>query len=679
MPSVTPSDSNSTYTRRLNELEAEIREEGKRAQARHHDQETRLEDGYKKTISEKEKELQNTVEHVQNGADETVQRARENARRDAESSRKDSYDRLGRYIARESEANAERDKQLNTRLEQADSKNKALSADTQNAYDDNASARAQSYNDQLEKSVQAARDSANENFQTQIAKKDQDTFDSLKQNQEKLNKLNQERASEQNEIRRTAQRAIEETRTDFERRAGRDQASSDARLEKASLAMAARNETAGNDLRNSHAAETAQYRAQVRDLVFAEEHKPQGKETVDVIKQYNTEHRADLDSQGQAYQAQIDKLKSQEQESGSNNSARSQAALREQEAKFTRATAELNQAKHQDNIEFQKDLNHDHDQLVAQNTHDKQNAEAAAEARAVAATQQREEALQKQGEAYQTVLRLKAEANDSKTNRLQNRLTESETSGDVSLVSPHVEATIRNQIIREYEKTSGAERESNQRAFSQARENSLEKIRDISQEKDASRTHDVSEQIAQRHVDQTQFNNYISDTEYAKNQAIFSAHQDNDQMSSHLQKTYTGSLSQQKREFDEVASAQKTDSDARIAALRQESEFQIKMQSREASTRDSELIRNYDKKLTDQKVELGTQIDELKAQMQTQVRDIERRSRLDLENQGRSYEQKIAQLEYQHKERERLIAANHEDELDKVRKSNALLIQRRST
>lgn len=56
----------------------------------------------------------------------------------------------------------------------------------------------------------------------------------------------------------------------------------------------------------------------------------------------------------------------------------------------------------------------------------------------------------------------------------------------------------------------------------------------------------------------------------------------------------------------------------------------------------------------------------------------ERRNKQMLEEQSKGYEQKISQLEYQSKERERTISENYQDQIDKLKRSNALIIQRRS-
>ena len=60
------------------------------------------------------------------------------------------------------------------------------------------------------------------------------------------------------------------------------------------------------------------------------------------------------------------------------------------------------------------------------------------------------------------------------------------------------------------------------------------------------------------------------------------------------------------------------------------------------------------------------------------LRDVEREKRLALEEQQRMYEQRSKEIEQSSKERERTIASSYESQLDKVKQSNARLIQQKS-
>jgi hypothetical protein len=67
----------------------------------------------------------------------------------------------------------------------------------------------------------------------------------------------------------------------------------------------------------------------------------------------------------------------------------------------------------------------------------------------------------------------------------------------------------------------------------------------------------------------------------------------------------------------------------------------------------------------------------VKTEAQHRLRDTERREKQNYDDLARNYEQRIAQMEEQQKERERIITQNFEDQLDKVKRSNALLQQKK--
>jgi hypothetical protein len=92
----------------------------------------------------------------------------------------------------------------------------------------------------------------------------------------------------------------------------------------------------------------------------------------------------------------------------------------------------------------------------------------------------------------------------------------------------------------------------------------------------------------------------------------------------------------------------------------------------------NEIIRQYDRKLTDQKLQYEAQLEQIKSETAKTTRDAERQTKQALEEQARSYVQRIAQLEMTHKEREKRVSENYEDSLEKMKRSNALLIQKKS-
>jgi DNA-binding ferritin-like protein len=135
-------------------------------------------------------------------------------------------------------------------------------------------------------------------------------------------------------------------------------------------------------------------------------------------------------------------------------------------------------------------------------------------------------------------------------------------------------------------------------------------------------------------------------------------------------------LERQRRQYEEILQTMKNDATTKQQALRQDLEFASKMQQREFATNQNQLIRDYEKRIGEQKTEYDQIISDLKNQTEQLTRENDKKNRQLLEEQARGYEQRLSQLEFQHKERERYVSQGFEDQMDKLKATNALLQKR---
>lgn len=133
-----------------------------------------------------------------------------------------------------------------------------------------------------------------------------------------------------------------------------------------------------------------------------------------------------------------------------------------------------------------------------------------------------------------------------------------------------------------------------------------------------------------------------------------------------------------RRQFEEQIETLRNDAASALQAERMDGEFALRMQHRAHTFRQNELIREYEKKLAEQKEELLGISEQTRAQAEKAVRDAERDRNRSLDEQKKIYEQKIAMIETQQKERERVALLNRQDEIEKVKRSNAILVQKKS-
>jgi hypothetical protein len=171
---------------------------------------------------------------------------------------------------------------------------------------------------------------------------------------------------------------------------------------------------------------------------------------------------------------------------------------------------------------------------------------------------------------------------------------------------------------------------------------------------------------------------HVNNVEETKQQALRNKDLDNDRMTQNLTRNYANMLNKQKAEHDDALQIQQNEAATRLNASRQENTFSQRMAQRAFANQQNELIRDYDRKLAAQKTDYEAKIDEMKTTQQKTLRDQDRLNKQQLTEMQRSYDQRIAQTEAQHAERERYLTQNYQDELEKVRRANALLIQKKS-
>lgn len=88
--------------------------------------------------------------------------------------------------------------------------------------------------------------------------------------------------------------------------------------------------------------------------------------------------------------------------------------------------------------------------------------------------------------------------------------------------------------------------------------------------------------------------------------------------------------------------------------------------------------REMDKRLLEQRDGYESQIIEMKREAQAAVREAERKGKSVMEERIRTYEHQIKQMEQTQKERERFLTEHYEDEIDRMKRTNARLIQKKS-
>jgi hypothetical protein len=289
-----------------------------------------------------------------------------------------------------------------------------------------------------------------------------------------------------------------------------------------------------------------------------------------------------------------------------------------------------------------------------------------------------EEALSHQAETFRNEQQSQNESNQSTIHRLENEIKEHTTSGDLTWVSPVAEARMRDGFIKEYGKKHDAEVQRHKDKTDSLQKEYTQRMASTIEAADARVTQTELQRRADEHLQRQTLMNHIDEVQQSKEQMLRDKDYQATRQSEALNHTYGSSLDRQRREYEAMINQIKIDSNEKITSVRQQADFDAKTAQRNFATQQYELTKGFERKMEEQKNAYEDTINTLKEQLGAQSHEAERRTRQLLDEQAKGYEQKIAQIEYQTKERERSISDNYQDQIEKLKRSNALLIQRKS-
>ena len=681
MPTVTPSEGGYQYYQRsINDLEEDLRKDHKRATERQDDRIKHIEEANARDLAKKDEENEKTVQHVKEDSQTTIARNREQNKSELDKMKAQSYDKFGRYKGLEADTLKQELDSTTRGMEQQHQNDQRALATTEDVYHSRIEELNKEHQADLETKTQAAHDSAEEAYSS-ITKDQKQSYDSdQKMLKERYAELYRRAMDDGAFERRRAEFSGNEVKRDYDHRIGKLQESqnhqSDGLLQDANDRQVRTTE----QLKGSHSEESRQLRDQVKGLLEAEKTyvKEKGQGTKDAVNDYENEWRGRQQAMSHSYDMEIEALKKKSKEADSYFAQLNNRTLKEKDSYYAGEIAKQNR----ESLSNQKDLaetfKHEQVQTLKRMNKDHETADNYLEVRIKDEHENREAALKEQAKAYQDTLERQRRNDRSEIGLLQKALVKTRTSDDASDISPAAEASVRKSMIAEYQKTANAEMERNQRSLDSVQQSYADRLVDTGNEKDAYITKLQQTSEGERQREKSELLNNLQEAETMKNTTLKNQELDHGRETEKLTKHYTSAMNEQRRQSEEIINNFQNESQNKLQAQRLESDFQSKMSQRTSSARQSELIRDYEKKLADQKADHDNLIHETKATADQFVRDNDRRNKLAMEEQARSYEQKLAEVEYQHKEHERYMTQNYQEDLEKMKRSNALLLQKKS-
>ena len=215
-----------------------------------------------------------------------------------------------------------------------------------------------------------------------------------------------------------------------------------------------------------------------------------------------------------------------------------------------------------------------------------------------------QQALMTQAEKFQESAKRQNEAESQKIRQLQSALQEKSTTGDVNQISPAAEANLRKSVAQEYGKVQQADMKRNERRTDTIQDEYKNLLSESEQRRITRETQLQRSVASERQNNFTTYNDHIADTEANKLSQLHNQEEQHLRETELLNKNYARAMNRQNLQHQETAAVLQDDASSRINAIRQEAEFNSKMAQHAFSVRQNELIREYEKKLADQKTDL---------------------------------------------------------------------------
>ncbi len=278
-------------------------------------------------------------------------------------------------------------------------------------------------------------------------------------------------------------------------------------------------------------------------------------------------------------------------------------------------------------------------------------------------------AMTKQAESYRKNIEQAREEGHENLKALQEGVKLGSKRQHIEDISPAAENRVRHGVIDQYQKSLNAEVDRNKLTQEKLAETYGNNYREFLEKTQDKETSIIKQSEADRAHDRAQFVDTIMSTQ----QEALSRSRDKDAsyqlQVDKLQRKFAYALERQKREYENLIDGMKNESESKILTIQEEAQKTSKIAIKTLSEKQTEILREYDKKLSDQREQYEYLIEDIKTSLKSETHDVERRAKSEIETQTKTYEQKIAQIEAQNKEHEKYLALGYQEQLDKLRKS----------
>lgn len=686
MPSVSssgPSDGGYNYYQKsLTDLEEELKAEAQRKDQVREDRAREMEESHKRDLQKRDEDFQRTAEDIRNNAHESVLKDREHSQAEADKWRAQLYDKFGKVGRADAELLQDQLRVLKDQTADDRQHDRTALENQEKIFHERMEEAGKDSNLKTEKAVQRTHQAAAADYSILSEARKKETSQSQEEALIKKNEQNSQHLAELNYQRRLLDNARNEMERSFTHRLNKSEEADHSRFENQERAFKEKAESAARNLRDSHAQETQAIRDQVKERIGNETgyFKGFGDGRAQSIREQENDWRLKQRQLGDSYAAETRHLEQKTREAQDYYSRLAGQAIHDKEARYTDLIGRQNEENRTLIQDVTDAFQNAHDQTKSHNKMDMEKMQTRLEDRMTQANLEKGEALEGQAKTFNESLKNVKQAHDEQLGLIQkekvaNGIDRGPTSMDVT---PAAEAALRKTYMKEYEKNLAAEQDRHARQTDSIQTEYAYRLQSAQGKSQTEQTLMARQSASERQQDKTQFLDYVDDKTVENNIKIRNQEDAHNREVDVLSRNNAKLLDRQRREYEEILQAHRYDSSAKIAAARQQGEYNYRTLQREMSIKENEMVRDYTKRLADQKAEYDAKMEEVKLVSDQAVRETEKKTRVALDEQERYHEQRIAQLEASHKERERYITQVYQDDVEKVKRSNALLAQKKS-
>ena len=680
MSSVSPSEGNLAqyYQKSFSNLEDQHKNELKKNQNKREEELERLKNNYSQSLEKKDKDTEDVFQYTRDASKQALDKEKDKYRSTVEQLKENAANTLNETqtsLNKQSKTDINR---VESQLEDNQKKNAELREKDHQALDkmhgSEISRRSKEVDEIAEKNRVIAADALKqqrEGYQTEIEKLRGQLYNkkglfSEGKPPEELHKKQIQELYDASQARHEKDQLNLEARDAGER----DRVQEQDRVQTAQI----------KNLTNEQKEESRNLNEKVHDLNEFNQtaEKRRGTAEAQIIKEHESNDRIMNDHLNEAYKKNVDKLHNSLDQQKNYFIRNNTNTLKERDAQFTRDIANSNKDKYAEIKGIQNQANFQATQTEREKQHEIEVLDKSIEPMLGKVNQDHAKTLENQASKYNSIIAQSKEDSNQQIESLKTALHTQKTSPDSQLVPIEADSAIRRSVINEYEKTLKTEVEKNKLAAEQARQKNNEQYQQALENHAERETNIIKENSRNQFAERSAYLGSVQDVEFFTETKLHEQEVNHEREKDNLIRQFSSMMERQRKDFESNYAAARSNSEARISAIQQEADLSARLAQRTMTAKKNEMVREYEKKFADQKMDFTLELDDVKSQAQVELRELARRSKIDLEEQGRAYEQKITQLEAQFKERERYSAQNYTDEIDRTKRTYDLNNKKKS-